>query len=78
MNMAILTRVKIFGFGLPLLALAANAQEVSGPGFGGPNAVENQVETDFGETWDAWKQNLRDDYGLVLSVDYTAVMLTAN
>jgi porin len=55
-----------------------SAQEPTGPGFGGPNAVENQVESDFGETWDALKQNLKDDLGLVLSVDYTAVMLTAN
>jgi porin len=61
-----------------MLAVSALAQEAAGPGFGGPNAVENQVESDFGETWDAWKQKLKDDLGLVLSVDYTAVMLTAN
>ena len=56
----------------------ASAQESPGPNFGGPNAVENQVEADFGETWDKWKQSLKDDFGLVLSVDYTAVLLTAN
>ena len=70
-------------FLLELVALCfvngfAMAQESSGPGFGSPNAVENQVEYDFGEAWDAWKQNLKDDFGVVLSVDYTAVMLTAN
>ena len=61
-----------------LLVAPAAAQQGSGPGFGGPNAVENQVESDFGETWDAWKQNLKDDFGLVLNADYTAVLLTAN
>jgi porin len=65
-------------FGLSILAISATAEETSSPGFGGPNAVENQVESDFGETWDAWKQNLKDDFGLALSVDYTAVLLTAN
>jgi porin len=76
--MAILTRPAIFALGLSLLAASAAAQPSSAPGFGGPNAVETQVESDFGETWDAWKQNLKDDLGLVLNVDYTGVMLTAN
>ena len=69
MKMAILTRPVFIASGLLLLAVTAAAQESAGPGFGGPNAVENQVESDFGETWDAWKQNLKDDLGLVLSVD---------
>jgi porin len=76
--MTIVARLISFAFALLLLAISANADETSGPGFGGPNAVENQVETDFGDTWDAWKQELKDDLGLTLSVDYTAVMLTAN
>ena len=63
---------------MSVLAISATAEETSAPGFGGPNAVENQVASDFGETWDTWKQRLKDDLGLVLSVDYTAVMLTAN
>ena len=63
--MAILTRPVFLAFALSLLAVSAAAQQSSGPGFGGPNAVENQVETDFGETWDAWKQKLKDDLGLV-------------
>ena len=78
MKMAILTKPAFIASGLLLLAVTATAQQSEGPGFGGPNAVENQVESDFGETWDAWKQKLKDDLGLVLSVDYTAAMLTAN
>ena len=76
--MAILMRLTFFACGLSLLAVAAIAEETSSPGFGSPDAVENQIESDFGETWDAWKQKLKDDLGLVLSVDYTAAMLTAN
>lgn len=76
--MAIFTRSAFLAFALSLLAVSTLAQETAGPGFGGPNAVENQVESDFGETWDTWKQKLKDDFGLVLSVDYTAAMLTAN
>ena len=76
--MAFLMRLTILAFALSLLAVAATAQETSGPSFGGPNAVEAQVESDFGETWDDWKQGLRDDFGLGLNLDYTAVVLTAN
>jgi porin len=78
MNMAILTKPAFFSVLLSMLAVSTSAQEAPGPGFGSPNAVENQVEYDFGETWDAWKENLKDNLGLVLSVDYTAVALTAN
>ena len=56
----------------------ATAEETKLAGFGSPNAVENQVFYDFGETWDAWKQHLKDDYGVVLNVDYTGVLLSAN
>jgi len=58
---------------------AAVAQEsaVSGtPGFGGPDAVENQMEQDS-KSWDDWKKNLKDDHGFAFSVDYTSVVLTA-
>ena len=78
MNMTFLTKSAFLAILLSNLAVSAFAQEAPGPSFGGPNAVEAQVESDFGETWDAWKQNLKDDFGLVLSVDYTAVVLTAN
>ena len=76
--MTILNRPALFVLALPFMMPPALAETAPGPGFGGPNAVENQVETDFGESWDTWKQNLKDDFGLVLSVDYTAVLLTAN
>ena len=56
-----------------LVSGLALAQESAGPGFGGPNAVENQVGYDFGDTWDDWKQKLKDDLGLVLSVDWPPI-----
>lgn len=60
-------------FSLPTLA-----DEQSPPVFGGPNTVENQTNTDFGETLDIWKQELKDDVGLSVSFDYTSVVLTAD
>ena len=54
MKMTYFTKLAYMTFGLSILAISATAQEASGPGFGGPNAVENQVESDLGETWDAW------------------------
>jgi len=77
-HMTKLTKLTVLAFALTMLAPWASAQQPAGPGFGGPNAVENQIETDFGEVWDDWKQNLKDDFGVVLSVDYTGVLLTAN
>ena len=59
------------------LSLIAAAQDTSGPGFGGPNAVENQIEDDV-VSWDGFRQNLIDKYGLTVSADYTAVLLSAN
>lgn len=56
----------------------ATANEQNTPAFGGPNTVENQTDTDFGVTLDTWKQNLKDDHGFTVSVDYTSVVLTAN
>jgi len=46
------------------------------PGFGGPDAVENQMEKDR-ETWNEWKKSLKDEHGFAFSVDYTSVLLTA-
>lgn len=68
----------IFTGALLLVASAGYAQNEGVPAFGSPNAVENQVIYDFGESWAEWKQDLKDNYGLVLNVDYTAVLLTAN
>ena len=76
--MTILNKPALLVLAFPLLMQPALADTTSGPGFGGPNAVENQVESDFGDSWDEWKQSLKDDFGLVLSVDYTTVLLTAN
>ena len=76
--MTIITSRTFVAIGACILASPAWAQQSSGPGFGGPNAVENQIADDFGETWDDWKQDLKDDYGLVLSFDYAGVALTAN
>ena len=76
--MTILNKLVFPGLAMSMLASLASAQELSALGFGGPNAVENQIASDTGETWDEWKQNLKDDYGLALSVDYTSVLLTAN
>jgi porin len=63
---------------LAVLPCLATAEEPGGAGFGSPNAVENQVAYDFGDVWDTWKENLKNDFGLVLNVDYTGVLLTAN
>ena len=75
--MAIFTRSAFFALLLSISAAPALAQETPTPGFGGPNAVENQVESDFGVDWDEWKQNLKDRHGLVLNLDYTSVLLDA-
>ncbi len=63
---------------LLLAGAGSHAQDKGIPAFGSPNAVENQVVYDFGDQWAAWKQGLKDDYGLVLNLDYTSVFLTAN
>jgi len=73
-----MTQLAILAAATTVLAYPTWAQQSSGPGFGGPNAVENQIASDFGEAWDGWKQKLKDDLGLVLSVDYTGVVLAAN
>jgi len=66
-----------------ILASYATAQEGSGsaqsgatPRFGGPDAVENQLEDDS-ESWNDWKKSLKDDHGFGFSIDYTSVLLTA-
>lgn len=60
------------------------AQETTGgsalratPGFGGPNAVENQMESDS-VSWSDWKKDLKEDHGFAFSVDYTGVLLSSN
>jgi porin len=77
MNMTILTKRVNFAFAISLLAAMASAQQETGPGFGGPDAVENQLAKDE-ESWNDWKKRLKDEHGFGFSIDYTAVLLTAN
>ena len=60
---------------LAQFAFSALAQD--GPRFGGPDAVENRIKEDV-ETWDDFRQDLIDQIGLTVSMDYTGVALTAN
>ncbi len=53
------------------------AQSVATPGFGGPDAVENQMADDD-LSLDEWRNNLKENHGVSFSVDYTAVVLSAN
>ena len=52
-------------------------QPVATPGFGGPDAVENQMADDNLSLED-WRNNLKENHGFSFSVDYTAVVLSAN
>ena len=75
--MAILTRHAFFAFGLVLFAAQAAAQQESRPRFGGPDAVDNQLEEDR-LTWNERRSQWKDKYGFGFSFDYTSVVLTAN
>ena len=73
------TRLSIFlalALGIAQSATGQETEPVTTPGFGGPDAVENQMAEDS-KTWVEWKTNLKDEYGLSLSADYTSVLLTA-
>jgi porin len=63
--------------------------DASDPGFGGPNAVPNQIETDafqalkgwgtgVGESWDTWKGDLQKNTGFGIGMDYTGVYFKAD
>ena len=58
-------------------ALGQEGETTRTPGFGGPNAVDNQMAADD-VTWDGWKKSLKEDHGFALSFDYTSVLLSAN
>ncbi len=74
----IFSRTTALALCLSTAAAAAQAPEPQGtPGFGGPDAVENRITEDVA-SWDETRQRLIDDYGLAVSFDYTAVMLTAS
>ena len=55
----------------------AFAQQSSSPRFGGPDAVENQLEEDR-LTWNERRNQWKDKYGFGVTFDYTSVVLTAN
>jgi porin len=59
-----------------LFVTFALAQESSTPKFGGPNAVEVELE-DNNDSWSDWQNALKNDHGFALSFDYTAVLLSA-
>ena len=60
-----------------LFVTCAAAQGTSGPKFGGPNAVEVELEEQF-ESWGDWQKALKEDHGFAFSFDYTAVLLSAS
>ena len=76
-DMAIFTRPFIFAFGLSIFAVSAAAQQESGPGFGGPDAVANKMADD-NLSLNEWRENLKEDHGFSFSLDYTGVVLSAN
>jgi porin len=61
----------------PVTAGAQDGEVTRTPTFGSPDAVENRISEDIG-SWDDFRQRLIDDYGFTVSMDYTAVALTAN
>ena len=66
--------------GLVLFVTCAAAQEsanTNSPKFGGPNAVEVELEEHY-DSWGEWQTALKDDHGFALSFDYTAVLLSAS
>jgi porin len=64
-------------FFLSTIAIAQETETNNSPRFGGPNAVEVELANQY-EGWDDWKKALRDDHGFAFSIDYTAVVLSAN
>jgi porin len=66
----------LFAF-LATSSLAQEARSNSNPAFGGPDAVEVELEAQY-ESWTDWKKALKDDHGFAFSIDYTAVLLTAS
>jgi porin len=53
------------------------SERLGRPTFGGPDAVENVLADQY-NSWDKWQKGLKDDHGIALSFDYTAVFLSAN
>ena len=55
----------------------SESERLGRPTFGGPDAVENVLADQY-KSWDKWQRGLKDDHGIALSFDYTAVFLSAN
>jgi len=74
---------------LALASYVVMAEESGTAAFGGPNATENIIEEDAAEKggffekrisqpWFDWKKKIRDEHGLSLGVDYSAVYLQSS
>jgi porin len=74
-----LIAILLFTISTPVAAQESteSTAPIATPGFGGPNAVENQMESDSA-SWNDWKKDLKEDHGFGFSVDYTGVLLSAN
>jgi porin len=75
-------RTSILALAFLTTSVAAQEPKVGGPSgvapnFGGPGAVENQLNEEY-DSWSDWKKSLKDKHGFGFSLDYTGVLLTAN
>jgi porin len=99
-NYMISGKRKVYGFFVAVLLILLVAQPLSAeetetsdqtsrPSLGGPDAIENQLESDradkdvlfeseYLKPYFDWKTGLEEKYGLSLGTDYTSVYLTAN
>ncbi len=89
----LLYRFCVTGVWALTLAQAAFAQDLNSEGqpraFGGPDAVQNRIESDsvstdaplkldFLKPWYQWKDKLKEEHGLAFGVEYNSVYLTAS
>jgi porin len=72
-------------FVFPSAGQDSEQSDTSGPRWGGPNAVENQLRDDaevdrpsLFERWFEWKDRLTEKHGFSFSVDYSAAWLGAD
>jgi len=76
-------RTILFGFSYFISAISLaqgqgpESERLGRPTFGGPDAVENILADEY-SSWDNWQKSLKNDHGVSLSFDYTAVFLSAN
>ena len=73
----------------PSASAADNVDAQQSPGFGSPDAVENQLEDDAAstgsatgvnltESWFGWKAGLQEKHGFGFGVDYSTVLMKAD